>query len=160
MDEIKVGDKVRVVQIIVKEHGDRGFQASRVEYLRREGEVTNVTPPGFPRIIVLLPESGGVVAFNADELKVLSVPCEQRGFPEFSGVFWQHTANRTIERLRKSNERLVRGKRFLATELAELQNGHKQLRGEYDSVVRASAAMRVKIRNILNRGLDIPNNAD
>ena len=166
MSEIKVGDTVRVVQIIVKENDCEGTYIRRVKFLKGKGMVVSIYPWRSRPYRVILTGSTIGDMFDGKELKVLSVPCEQR-------TFW-HDGNRTrkqlyarVEELRRRLDASIKAEEDLSERLAgkivfieRLQDCHKQLRGEYDSVVRASAAMRVKIRSILDRGLDIPNNAD
>ena len=116
VSEIKIGDKVRVVQIIVKDN-DFVFTDERVTYLGRVGEVVEVIPGYACPFFVLFPGTKHLKGnFYNKELKVLSAPCESRENPE------------TIRQLRKQGERLLKrlsacqtANERLATKATELE---------------------------------------
>ena len=143
VSEIRVGDKVRVVQIIVREP-TRASDVAYMEGLGKEGTVTAITTGAFCNYGVLL--SGETIShyFNREELKLLSVPCEQQESKIFSPRFKWYAANREIRILTRSNARLIKEKELLgaendrlATRLLDQLGISRQLQKRWDDVLRA-----------------------
>ena len=134
VSEIRVGDKVRVVQIIVREP-TRASDVKHIKLLGREGTVTYIGVGLFYRYGVLL--SGEVTHyFNREELKVLSVPCEQQEPPD------------TIGRLRMQITKLLAENEQLVRELEEA-------RERYKNTLAANEKVRQQIVDIVDGGLDV-----
>ena len=135
VSEIKVGDKVRVVQIIVKDN-DFVFTDKRVTYLGRVGEVVEIIPGYACPYFVLFPNTKGLKGnFCNSELKVLSVPCEQREL--------KYLREKRAE-LILANERLCERNAALGESLAGLQE-------TYTNLLQAYVYTSRQIRKILDK---------
>ena len=169
VSEITVGNKVRVVQVIMKEDGYRGFHDFRLDYLGKEGQVTRIVLGyHYPYRVAFLGRT--TARFTAEELEVLDVPCEQQKPPVESPNYKVHPhvndarhcvtgcevtrLQKRVAKLRAGNECMhhtLKGQYELSERrgllLAELQE-------KYDGLLQANASVRIKAVDIL-KGLRI-----
>lgn len=142
MSEIKVGDKVRVVQIAVKELDTEKHTRRRMSYLGGVGEVTCISPRLPSAIHVQLKQCLVTHVFDPVELELLSVPCGDEKADERVSCL-REELNKLVanlyDSLREKDEAFER-----------LRRSRKELQEQYEELIGASATMRVDIRNILN----------
>ena len=148
MSEIKVGDRVRIVQIIVKCDNSNRFPVARAKHLGREGIVTSTLPLDENSYAVLLSGSSLSNLFYHEELELLSVDNEHE---EPSAAQLRNDYDDLIQwykHLYERNEGLVKVNEWLTTECRELHVMGKRQREENTHLVAKIVELQKKYDGI------------
>ena len=124
VSEIKVGDKVRVVQITVREDSYTGVPPAQLRHLGKEGIVTSIAPALVQPYAVILLGDTRTILFSRCELKALSAPCEQQRLDERTSCLREE-----LIRLDKQNKSLREENTRVTNLNKALHKGTVQSRG-------------------------------
>jgi len=136
VSKIKVGDKVRVVCIVVREGDTDKHTTRRMSYLGKTGEVTCISSRLPSAIHVLLTQCLVTHVFDPGELKVLNVLCEQ-----------PRPGKTTVSLCAQITHLLVKNE--------QLQKRIEELEKRREDSLRANKKVRAKIVDIVNKGMPV-----
>ena len=148
MSEIKVGDRVRIVQIIVKCDNSNRFPVARAKHLGREGIVTSTLPLDENSYAVLLSGSSLSNLFYHEELELLSVDNEHE---EPSAAQLRNDYDdlkQWYRHLHEQKNELVKVNEWLTTECRELHVMGKRQREENTHLVAKIVELQKKYDGI------------